>query len=49
MLMQRTTGEIERDAAVVATIRRIADALDEIAGTLAAIYQDSKKAEAQDD
>lgn len=49
MPMPRTNGEIERDAAVMATLRRIADALDEIAGTLAAIYQDSKKAEAQDD
>ena len=43
--MPRTTGEIERDAAVMATLRRIADALDEIAGTLAAIYRDFKEEE----
>ena len=45
MPMPRTTGEIERDAAVMATLRRIADALDEIAGTLAAIYRDFKEEE----
>jgi len=39
MPMPRTTGEIERDAAVMATLRRIADALDEIAGTLAAMWK----------
>lgn len=49
MPMPRTNGEIQRDAAVMSYLRQIADALDEIAGTLAAIYQDSKKAEAQDD
>ena len=49
MPVPRTNGEVQRDAAVVAYLLRIADALDEIAGTLAAIYQDSKKAEAQDD
>lgn len=43
MPVPRTNGEVQRDAAVVAYLRRIADALDEIAGTLAAIYQDSKK------
>lgn len=32
----RTTGEIERDAQLLATLRRIADALDAIHGTLAA-------------
>ena len=35
----RTTGEIERDAAVVANLRRIADALDAIHGTLAAMWE----------
>ena len=45
MPMPRTNGEIERDAAVMATLRRIADALDEIAGTLAAMYRDSKEGE----
>ncbi len=38
----RTLGEIERDAQVVATLRRIADALDAIAGTLAAIHDLAK-------
>ena len=33
----RTNGEIAHDAQMVATIRRCADALDAIAGTLAAI------------
>ena len=33
----RTNGEIEHDAYVVALMRRCADALDAIAGTLAAI------------
>ena len=33
-----TYGEIERDAQKVATLRRCADALDAIAGTLAAIH-----------
>ena len=37
----RTTGEIERDAAVVATLRRIADALDAIHGTLAAMWAEA--------
>jgi hypothetical protein len=45
MPVPRTNGEIERDAAVMATLRRIADALDEIAGTLAAIYRDFKEEE----
>ena len=43
-----TAEEHEYKTALLATMRRIADALDEISGTLAAIYQDSKKAEAQD-
>ena len=47
--MPITAEEHEYRTALLATMRRIADALDEIAGTLAAIYQDSKKAEAQDD
>ena len=34
----RTNGEIERDAQMVATLRRCADALDAIAGTLAAMH-----------
>lgn len=42
--MPRTNGEIQHDAAVLATLRRIADALDEISGTLAAIWE-SKKSE----
>ena len=46
--MPITAEEHEYRTALLATMRRIADALDEIAGTLAAIYQDSKKAEAQD-
>lgn len=33
----QTVGEIERAAQTVATIRRIADALDAIHGTLAAL------------
>ena len=33
----RTNGEIAHDAQMVATMRRCADALDAIAGTLAAI------------
>ena len=45
MPMPRTNGEIQRDAAELATLRRIADALDEIAGTLAAMYRDSKEGE----
>ena len=43
MPMPRTTGEIERDDAVMATLRRIADALDEIAGTLAAMWNSTKE------
>ena len=41
------TAEETRKAVsdVRATLRRIADALDEIAGTLAAMYRDSKKEE----
>lgn len=39
MPMPRTNGEIQRDAAVVAYLHRIADALDEIAGTLAAMWK----------
>lgn len=35
----RTNGEIAHDAQMVATIRRCADALDAIAGTLAAIHE----------
>lgn len=38
----RTNGEIEHDAQVRAYLRRIADALDAIAGTLAAIYDGLK-------
>ena len=34
--MPRTVGETERDAQLMATLRRIADALDAIHGTLAA-------------
>ena len=33
----RTNGEIERDASIVTSLRHIAEALDKIAGTLAAI------------
>ena len=35
----RTTGEIERDAQLLATLRRIAEALDAIHGTLAAMWE----------
>lgn len=35
----RTNGEIAHDAQMVATLRRCADALDAIAGTLAAIHE----------
>ena len=38
MSSPRTVGEERRDANVVALLRRIADALDAIAGTLAAVY-----------
>lgn len=38
----RTNGEIEHDAQVVALMRRCADALDAIAGTLAAIHDGLK-------
>ena len=41
--MPRTNGEIEHDAAVRAYLRRIADALDAIAGTLAAIWNETKE------
>ena len=34
----RTNGEIAHDAQMVATLRRCADALDAIAGTLAAMH-----------
>ncbi len=34
----RTNGEIAHDAQIVALMRRLADALDAIAGTLAAIH-----------
>lgn len=44
----RTNGEIERDAHIVATLRRCADALDAIAGTLAA-FLDMVKAAMRDD
>ncbi len=39
MPMPRTNGEVQRDAAVVAYLRRIADALDALAGTLAAMWK----------
>ena len=48
MPMPRTNGEVQPIPAVtakLATLRRIADALNEIAGTLAAIYRDSKEGE----
>ena len=38
----RTNGEIAHDAKMVATLRRCADALDAIAGTLAAINEELK-------
>ena len=48
--MPRTNGETQHDAAVLATLRRIADALDEISGTLTAIWNASKEeSEVQDD
>ncbi len=50
MPMPRTNGEVQRDTAVVAYLRRIADALDEISGTLAAIWNAAKEeSEAQDE
>ncbi len=36
----RTNGEIDRDARELALLRRCADALDAIAGTLAAIHDE---------
>ena len=38
--MPKTIGELRHEAAMLATLRRIADALDEIAGTLSAIYRE---------
>lgn len=38
----RTIGEIDRDARGLALLRRCADALDAIAGTLAAIHDAMK-------
>lgn len=38
----QTVGEIERDAQTLATLRRIADALDAIHGTLAALLDTVK-------
>ena len=38
----RTNGEIAHDAQMVALLRRCADALDAIAGTLAAIHDKLK-------
>ena len=38
----RTNGELERDAQVLATFRRIADALDAIAGTISEIHEGLK-------
>ena len=43
--MPMTAEEHEYRTALLATMRRIADALDEIAGTLAAMYRDSKEGE----
>lgn len=43
--MPITAEEHEYRTALLATMRRIADALDEIAGTLAAIYRDFKEEE----
>ena len=39
----RTAGEIERDAQLLATLRRIADALDAIHGTIAAMWAEAEK------
>ena len=44
----RTNGEVQPIPAVtaeLATLRRIADALDEIAGTLAAMWNSTKESE----
>lgn len=38
----RTSGEIERDTRVISLLRRIADALDKIAGTLAEVHDGLK-------
>ena len=43
--MPKPNEEIQHDAAVLATLRRIADALDEIAGTLTAIWNATKESE----
>ena len=42
--MPQTVGEIERAAQTLATLRRIADALDAIHGTLAALLDTVKGA-----
>ena len=44
VLMPQTVGEIERAAQTLATLRRIADALDAIHGTLAALLDTVKGA-----
>ena len=43
--MPKPNGELQHDAAVLATLRRIADALDEIAGTLTEIWKSAKESE----
>ena len=47
--MPMTAEEHEYRTALLATMRRIADALDEIAGTLAAMWDSTKESEAKDD
>ena len=48
--MPKPNEEIQHDVVLQATLRRIADALDEIAGTLTAIWNASKEeSEVQDD
>lgn len=47
--MMRTNGEIERDANIAKSLRRIADALDAIHGTLAEAMRPDVEVEEDDD
>lgn len=47
--MPKTIGEIQREQAMHATLRRIADALDAIAGTLAEAFRASAKRDEEED
>lgn len=48
-VMPKTIGEIQREQAMLATLRRIADALDAIAGTLAEAFRASAKRDEEED